>query len=687
VRRVLRLIAMGGLLWLGWAVAVLAPSQTNADIVVGEPAPRDIEAPAEVSFVSDVDTRLAREEAALRVADVYTGVDAAVATQQLARLADIQQVVTDARALTEVPTDERLAGLGAMAEVDLADDAWQAMLEVNDASWEALRQESERVLNLILRGEVRPGDLARARLDIQREMDHELTLRERDIVNSLLIRLIVPNTFLDTEATDLLRQRARDAVAPTARTVRKGESIVRKGAIVTEQAHEKLLVLGLLGQETGWQTRLATMSLGLVVVIVAVLYIARVYPELTFQPRRQLLLAVTMVLVTVSANALIPGHYVRPYLYPGAAAAMLITVFLNVQLGTLIAVATALVVGASGGESLELAVYILAGSLVGSLLLMRSDQLNRFFVATAAVIMTNVFILVLFSISSEDYDMRGLLQLAGAGAANGVLSGTISFVAYAFTGRAFGITTSLQLMELARPTHPLFRQLLIKAPGTYHHSILIANMGERAAEAIGADALLTRVGAYYHDVGKIQRPYFFTENQTEDQNPHDSLDPQTSAEVIIGHAREGLELARRYHLPDKVAAFIPEHHGTTLAAYFYRKAAQAYAGDGELDESPYRYPGPRPQTKETAIVMLADAVEAWSRANHPATQAEMERLIRQVINDRLISGQLDETSLTLHDLDRIRQAFGSILRGVYHPRIQYPERAQTRNRPAAGASA
>ena len=206
-------------------------------------------------------------------------------------------------------------------------------------------------------------------------------------------------------------------------------------------------------------------------------------------------------------------------------------------------------------------------------------------------------------------------------------------------------------------------------------------MAERAAEAIGADALLVRVGSYYHDVGKTLRPYFFTENQTDGQNPHDSLDPQTSAEIIIGHTSEGMELARRYHLPDKVAAFITEHHGTTLAAYFYRRAAQAHEGDDELDESGFRYPGPRPQSKETAIVMLADAVEAWSRANRPTTQPEMDRLIRQVINDRLISGQLDDTDLTLKDLDRIRQAFASILTGVYHPRIQYPERSQTRRRP------
>jgi putative nucleotidyltransferase with HDIG domain len=530
---------------------------------------------------------------------------------------------------------------------------------------------------------VRPTDLSRARLDVQRVMAYTLTFHERDVVNAQVIRLVVPNVFLDAEATELKRNEARESVAPIVRTILAGESIVREGEIVTDRTLEKLQVLGLTEQQVGWPRRAADLGVALLVVIVMVTYAGRVFPSLIDHPRQQVLLVSVLIVVTVSARMLIPGHLLVPYILPCAAAAMLVTVFLNIQLGTMIALASSLAVGWIAGGSLELTLYVLVGSVVGALLLMRTEQLNAFFAATGAVAVANVVILMLFSIQRESYDALGLIQLAGAGVLNAVLSSILCFVAYVFTGRLFGITTSLQLMELARPTHPLFRQLLIKAPGTYHHSILISNMAERAAEAIGADALLSRVGAYYHDVGKTLRPYFFTENQTDGQNPHDKLDPQTSAEIIIGHTREGLELARRYHLPEQVADFIPEHHGTTLAAYFYRRAAQAHLGEDDLDESAFRYPGPKPQSKETAIVMLADAVEAWSRANRPTSQAEMERLIRQVINDRLISGQLDDTDLTLRDLDRIRQAFASILAGVYHPRIQYPERTQTRRSPEA----
>jgi len=241
-------------------------------------------------------------------------------------------------------------------------------------------------------------------------------------------------------------------------------------------------------------------------------------------------------------------------------------------------------------------------------------------------------------------------------------------------GRAFGITTSLQLLDLARPTHPLFRQLLLKAPGTYHHSIIVGNMAERAAELVGADPLLARVGAYYHDIGKTQRPYFYIENQAEGSNPHDRLDPKTSAQIIIGHVRDGVALAREYGLPERVQDIIAQHHGTTTAAFFYRTASKEAKeqGTGEVNEDDFRYPGPRPDTREAAIVMLAD-VEAVVRSVRPASPAEMEDLIRQFIEEKLISGQLDRCHLTLRDLDHIREAFSGVLKSIFHPRIQYPE--------------
>jgi putative nucleotidyltransferase with HDIG domain len=231
----------------------------------------------------------------------------------------------------------------------------------------------------------------------------------------------------------------------------------------------------------------------------------------------------------------------------------------------------------------------------------------------------------------------------------------------------------MRLIELSRPDHPLLQRLLREAPGTYHHSLMVANLAEQAAERIGADALLIRVGAYYHDVGKTARPYFFTENQFEGVNPHDHLDPHTSAEVIIDHVTYGLELARRYRLPRRVRAFIPEHHGTNRASFLYDKALQL-VGDGALiDENDFRYSGSKPQSKETALVMLADGCEAAVRSMRPTSAEELAEVVNRIIDQRVADGQLNECDLTLRDLEITRETFISALKGAFHPRIRYPQ--------------
>jgi putative nucleotidyltransferase with HDIG domain len=216
--------------------------------------------------------------------------------------------------------------------------------------------------------------------------------------------------------------------------------------------------------------------------------------------------------------------------------------------------------------------------------------------------------------------------------------------------------------------------LLTDAPGTYHHSVIVANLAERAAHIIGADAMLARVGAYYHDIGKVVHPYQFVENQMDGTNVHDQLDPKTSAQLIIAHVKDGLALAQRHGLPSKVRDIIEQHHGTGWAGFFYVRAKEGTEGDDpNLDPAPFRYPGPRPQTTEAAIVMLADSVEATVRSSRDHSPSRIDELVAKAINDRLGEGQLNESDLTLRDLDLIREAFVAVLQGIFHPRLEYPE--------------
>ncbi|MDD3927688.1 MAG: HDIG domain-containing protein [bacterium] len=276
-----------------------------------------------------------------------------------------------------------------------------------------------------------------------------------------------------------------------------------------------------------------------------------------------------------------------------------------------------------------------------------------------------------------------MLSNIGMNALFGMVSGVGSAIAVigglSFLEKPFGLTTHIHLLELCNPNEPLLKRLLTDAPGTYHHSIVVGNLAEAAAEAVGADPLLTRVGAYYHDIGKIRRPYFFIENQMNQENVHEKLSPHLSILVITSHIRDGVELARQHRIPEKVVEIIAQHHGTNLIVYFYHQAMNRKEGN-RPPENQFRYGGPKPRSREAALIMLADSVEAAVRSMIKPTPNKVEALIRKIIRDRLSDGQLDESELTFHDLSRIADTFIKVLNGIFHPRIEYPETVDIRQK-------
>jgi putative nucleotidyltransferase with HDIG domain len=286
-------------------------------------------------------------------------------------------------------------------------------------------------------------------------------------------------------------------------------------------------------------------------------------------------------------------------------------------------------------------------------------------------------VVVIFRLPDPATDLLGKATLLGAAIISGLLSASLGFGLLLLISSFLGITTSVQLIELSRPDHPLLQTILHNAPGSYQHSLQVANLAEQAARAIGANPLLTRVGALYHDAGKALRPQFFIENQVPDQNVHEQLDPATSASVILAHVPDGMELARKYRLPASIQAFIQEHHGTMEVSYQFHAAIEAAGGDkSRIDIRDFTYPGPTPRSRETAVLMLADSVEAKARADSPPDREAIDKIVRWVIEDRLTKGQLRRTDLTLKDLDTIRSTFVKTLMNIYHPRLRYPEPSQ-----------
>ena len=359
------------------------------------------------------------------------------------------------------------------------------------------------------------------------------------------------------------------------------------------------------------------------------------------------------------------------YLLPVAAASMLITILLDTKLAIFMTILFSIFTGIMTDNQLPYAINAFIGGLVGVYSVSKFSQRLDWVKAGVFVAGANIACILSLALMNS-YTLRSTLIALSLGVINGFFSAIFAYGSLPFLESGFKVTTSVRLMELANPNQPLLKRLLLEAPGTYHHSILVGNLGEAAADVVGADSLLVRVGAYYHDIGKIKRPYFFIENQLGGENPHEKLTPALSSLIITSHVKDGLELTRQYNLPPVISDFISQHHGTSLVTYFYHKAVEIGNADNVKEED-YRYHAPKPQSKEAAIVMLADNVEAAVRSMTAATPDKVEVLVRRIIKERLQDGQLDESALTFKDLDRIAVAFTRILSGIFHTRIEYPE--------------
>lgn len=665
--------------WLT-ATIVLAlpfPPAGSLQLQEGDVSPSDIRAPRRFSFISQVLTEQARQRAEDAVQDIYDPPQARIARQQIERARAVLNFVDMVRADPFASTSRKSAWLGSIADVGLSPEAVKTLLTMDDRTWKDVYTEIINVLDRAMREEIRSSNLEAVKRTVPALVSPQFSEEQNLVISQFVQGLLKPNAFFNVEKTAEARRKARESVQPITRTFEEGEIIVRAGEIVDALDVEALEALGLQQERVGWNDILGAGGFALLCSVGLGLYMVRHLTLLRSHPRYSTLLFVLLVVFTLLLKVMIPGQSLLAYLFPIAALAFLVTVLVEfpIALGSVLVVS--LLAGYLSRGSLELVIYLLLSGLFAGLVLARAEKLSAFFWAGLFVSVVNVAIILVFQLPAQVYDPLGLLGVVGMGFVNGLLSAGITLATFYFLGSVFGITTTLQLMELLRPTHPLLRELLLKAPGTYHHSILVSNMAEEAASRIGADTLLTRVGAYYHDIGKSKRPYFFVENQVDGVNVHEGLDPLTSTDILRRHVEEGLALAREYKLPPAIQAFIPEHHGTTVASYFYHLAKEKAADPSQVNEDDFRYPGPKPQSRETAIVMLADGCESAVRSKRPASPEQIDEIVYKMIRNRLLDGQLDECNLTMRDLQVIREAFVTMLAAVFHPRIQYPEPAAT----------
>ncbi|HEX9118690.1 MAG TPA: HDIG domain-containing protein, partial [Anaerolineae bacterium] len=675
-----------------WLLALLAatailvlplPFSGQIDLKQGDVAPADVVAPRQATYVSAIRTQKLRDLAAAAVPDVYDPPQTRIARQQLAVATQLLSYIGTVRSDPQASTATKSQDLAGVKSVTLPANTVAHILSLPQTDWERIASETQAVLDQTMRGEIRDVDLAAERTRVPTRVRLDLSDEDAAVVSQLVQSLLVPNSVYNAVKTDEARQNARAQVQEATVSVVRGEIILRAGDIVTAEDMEALNALGLKQAAFTRQDLERSGAFVLLIWGLFLYYLWCMEPEFWLSSIKPVLLFSTLLPFILAARILVSAHALLPYIFPYAALTMLVAVLINLRLALVTGVFFILLVGWLTTGSVELMTYAFAASLVGALRLRRGDHLSQYALAGLYVAAVNILVVVAFRLTAGRLDLRGTVELLVAGLTNGLIAITVALVGSYAAGVLFGLTTPLQLMELSRPTHPLLRQLLLKAPGTYHHTLIVGNMAERAAEAIGADAQLARVGAYYHDVGKIMRPYFFAENRTEDQDPHSRIDPYTSAQIIINHVQDGIELARRYRLPAGVAAFIPEHHGTLPVAFFYHAAIKLAEGSEAVDRAKFTYPGPRPRSRETAITMLADCAEATVRAKHPTSGEEISRIVNDCIQMRVTGGQLDDSGLTLGDLQTIQAAFLDVLRGIHHPRIVYPNETRVETPEAA----
>ncbi|MBW8348152.1 HD family phosphohydrolase [Bacillus sp. IITD106] len=493
---------------------------------------------------------------------------------------------------------------------------------------------------------------------------------------------IVPNDLYDPLLTEERKTQAKEDVEPV--KILQGQIIVQEGHLIDRETYRQLEMLGLLKSNP---TRKPIIGLG-IFVFMAIGSIYIYFSRLTTSEEKKqnyLLLSslifISSVIVMKILGLMENGNFNKiAYIFPAAMTPMLIKTMINERLAlimTIILAACGSIVfhdGISDTIDIEIAVYILFSGLAGVLFVSSRNERSHILQAGLLVSCVNLLLIsFLLLIGGGQFTITEYVYFGLFSVVSGILSSVLTIGLLPFFEAGFGILSTMRLIELSNPNHPLLKKLLTETPGTYHHSVMVANLAEAACEAIGANGLLARVGCYYHDVGKTKRPPFFIENQINIENPHDRLPAETSRDIIISHAADGAKELRKHKLPKEIVDIAEQHHGTSLLKYFYFKAKKL---NEDTPESDYRYPGPKPQTREAAVISLADSVEAAVRSMANPTPGEIRSLVHHIAQDKILDGQFNECDLTLKEIELVKERFCETLNGIFHSRIEYPDLKQ-----------
>lgn len=640
----------------------------------GSVAEKTIKAPTDAQ--DTMATKSLRDEARKKVGPQYnrdTDVEDR-AYDNINRFFDIVKRVNGTQGVTAA---DKFADLKKQQlSITISDDALKKLADVPVDTLTTLSKEATRITQKLYSQDIYDETMPMISSKIDEQLAYaDLGVDNRLIVKELVKPLIRPNMIYDSVQTQKKRDEA--AASIPAVMINKGEIVVKQNEVIDATVYHKLQDLKLTDEGPNYRMYFGFAGFVALWIMVMILYLEMTGSKVGRNNQYLLCLSIITLVFALFTKATSLGEalgYVDiGYLTPVAMGTMLVAILFDTQLAILMSFLFALLAGVAFDEKFQIVFVTFLSGLIGAFAVSRVK--HRLVIMRAGFIIAGVNLITITAIqllSTTGSDLSQYLQALLIGVISGVFSAIITIGVLPFLESSFGILTPISLLELSNPNHPLLKKLLMEAPGTYHHSLIVGNLAEAAAESIGADPLICRVGAYFHDVGKMKRPLFFIENQMSKDNPHDKVAPTLSHLIITSHVRDGLEMQEEYRLPKPIRDICEQHHGTTILWYFYNKALEQDKS-GTISADDFRYPGPKPQSKEAAIVMLCDAVEAAVRSMARPTPNRIESVIHKIIKDRLNDGQLDECDLTFKDLDKAADAFLRTLNGIYHARIEYPE--------------
>lgn len=647
-------------------ILITQPTGTGITASAGTVAKETYKAPRTVTYKSDLKTKEAEEQAERAVAKTYRK-DLTASSQQEGKLSATLGAITAIRG-DPAPLPERASRIQQVVP-NLTPVQAEGVLRLDDPTWQQVQAAAADTLHKLQTTPVKQDDLLQTESLVAQQLPDNLPTTVKTNATLLSQRLLIPNNLIDEESTQAAQTKAKNAVEPIRYTVERDQVIAYRGQVLSEFDVERLAAVGLTRPAFNWQRTLGVLLL--VTTFVTLLLAATPRFALTIPYRRRLLallsgFALTLVMIGV---LLVPTQPILAYVTPVAAPALLLAIFYGRPAALVAGIGLTALFALSAGGSFELC-FIHLAAIAGVVTYGGRIRNTKGFIFAGALGAAIVFVsMTAFALLAANFDPTNLPKFVLAAGLNGALLSTFVFAGAAFLGGPLGTLTFLQLLELESPRQSLLRRLAAETPGTYSHSLRMAGLAENVAKQIGADPLLARVQALYHDIGKLSLPEYFIENQGGQANPHQDLSPKESAELLRAHISEGLGLAREVGLPEPVAAVIPEHHGTTLMRFFWEDAKKR---DKKANEADFRYLGPKPQSRETALVMMADAVEAASRSIEHPDEAKITALVGEVFNDRLSDGQFDDAPLTTRQLSTMQRAFIESILADRHRRIRYP---------------